>query len=83
MRKQEQWGIDTSASLLISSIRVCVLKRKTRFLVGQTFVAYRGSILAKLLTSTAFFQQLFNIAWSIILVQCYPHHVEAERQSLF
>ena len=30
-----------------------------------------------------FFQQLFNIAWSIILVQCYPHHVEAERQSLF
>ena len=55
MRKQEQWGIDTSASLLISSIRVCLLKRKTRFLVGQTFVAYRGSILAKLLTSTAFF----------------------------
>jgi hypothetical protein len=61
VRKEYQWGLDTSASLPYGYV---LLKRKKQFLVGRTIVAYRGTILAKLLTGAALvLKQLLTIVW--------------------
>ena len=61
VRKEYQWGLDTSASLPYGHV---LLKRKKQFLVGRTIVAYRGTILAKLLTGAALvLKQLLTTVW--------------------
>ena len=61
VRKEYQWGLDTSASLPYGYV---LLKRKKQFLVGRTIVAYRGTILAKLLTGAALvLKQLLTTGW--------------------
>ena len=59
--KEYQWGLDTSASLPYGYV---LLKRKKQFLVGRTIVAYRGTILAKLLTGAALvLKRLLTTVW--------------------
>ena len=63
--KEYQWGLDTSASLPYGYV---LLKRKKQFLVGRTIVAYRGTILAKLLTGAALvLKQLLTTVWGLAL----------------
>ena len=65
VRKEYQWGLDTSASLPYGHV---LLKRKKQFLVGRTIVAYRGTILAKLLTGAALvLKQLLTTVWGLAL----------------
>ena len=65
VRKEYQWGLDTSASLPYGYV---LLKRKKQFLVGRTIVAYRGTILAKLLTGAALvLKQLLTTVWGLAL----------------
>ena len=56
------WGIDKNASLPYGYV---LLKAKKQFLSGRTIVAYKGSMLAKLLTGTA-------IALKLILQTTWP-----------
>ena len=50
IKKRYAWGVDEKASLPYGYV---LLKKKKQFLSGPTIVAYRGSILAKLLTGAA------------------------------